>query len=243
MADLTAVPPEKRVEAYIVNVELALEKLEEAKASLDSRALRLVELARLYVSDARYYLERGDVFTALADIAYAEGLVDALRWLGLARLEWRPTSRLLERPKVLVAGTFDIIHPGHVELLRQAWLRGRAYVVVARDSSVRRFKNRDPIVPEEQRLAVVSAIRYVDKAVLGSEEDILEPIRAIRPDIILLGPDQWASEEWLGKQLEKEGLSPRIERLREKKNCNLCSTTRIACRAARIVELNNLCEG
>ena len=242
MADPALVQPRRRVEAYILNVEIALEKLGVAKQNLDARALKLIELAKRYVDDARYYLEKGDVFTALADIAYAEGLIDALRWLGLVEFEWQPTSKLLERPKVLVAGTFDILHPGHIELLRQAWLRGRVYVVVARDKTVRRFKNRDPIVPEEQRLEVVSAIRYVHVAVLGSEKDVLEPVRAIRPDIILLGPDQWAEESWLQERLEREGITPRIERLREKKQCSLCSTTRIACKAVDIVEASGLCK-
>ncbi|KSW12682.1 cytidyltransferase [Pyrodictium occultum] len=236
---MSALPPGERVEAYIANVELALEKL--GSRGLAGRTARLLELARMYVSDARYYLQRGDVFTALADVAYAEGLVDALRWLGLVELDWEPASRLLARPKVLVAGTFDLIHPGHIELLRQAWLRGRVYVVVARDSSVSRFKNREPIVPEEQRLEVVSAIRYVDKAILGSERDVLDPIRELRPDIILLGPDQWASEDWLRKRLAEEGLNPRIERLSEKKECSLCSATSIACRAAQIVERYGMC--
>ena len=232
--DLADTPPDKRVEAYIENVALALEELQD-KPIGDEKLRRVIDLARMYLDDARYYYEKGDYFTALACIAYAEGLIDALRWLGHVELEWRPTTSLLERPKVLVAGTFDIIHPGHVELLRQAWLRGRVYVVVARDESVRRFKNRDPIVPEQQRLETVQAIRYVHQAVLGSTRDVLDPIREIKPDIILLGPDQWASEEWLTRQLEREGINARVERLPRKKQCPLCSTTAIACRAAKVI--------
>jgi len=224
-------PPERRVEAYIFNVEKVVEQL---KDSVAGGARQIVELASAYVEDAKYYLEKGDLFTALADIAYAEGLLDALRWLGLARFEWESTLRLALRPKVLVAGTFDILHPGHIELLRYAWEKGRVYVVVARDESVEKFKGRPPIVPEEQRLRVVSAVKYVYRAMLGSRRDVLEPIVQVKPDIIVLGPDQWVDEEWLRRRLEERGLHVRIERFPERVNCPLCSSTSIICRAFKL---------
>ncbi len=230
----------RRVEAYISNVELVLDRLE--KEELGARASKLVELARLYLEDAKYYLKKGDPVTALADIAYAEGLIDALRWLGLASFDWEPLSKLLERPRVVVAGTFDLLHPGHVALLREAWRMGRVYVVVARDENVKRFKGREPIVPEKQRLEMVKAIRYVYKAVLGSKEDVLEPLERIKPDIVLLGPDQWAQEEWLSRQLEERGVAAKIARMGEKYYCDLCSTTEIACRVLRVFP-ETMCRG
>ncbi len=216
----------KRVEAYILNVEQALEKI----GGVEGRAGRVIELAKAYLSDARYYLERGDVETALAAIAYAEGLIDALRWLGIVDFEWKPLSELLRRPVVAVAGTFDIIHPGHIELLRYAYSLGRVYAIVARDANVKRFKGRDPIIPEEQRLKVVSALRYVHAAALGDVEDVLRPLVELRPDIIVLGPDQWASEDWLRRKLEERGLNPEIIRMPKRVECQLCSVTSIACR-------------
>ena len=224
---MSRIPLGRRVEAYIENVERALERL---GSPSDPRVSRVVELARAYVSDARYYLEKGDAETALAAIAYAEGLLDALRWLGLARFEWEPLSKLLSRPVVAVAGTFDILHPGHVELLRFAHSLGRVYVIVSRDVNVRRFKGRDPIVPEEQRLRVVSAVRYVHSAALGDVEDVVRPIAELRPDIVVLGPDQWADEDWLRARLEERGVSAKIVRMPERVECPLCSVTEIACR-------------
>ncbi len=223
--------PVKRVEAYIENVELALEKLGRLNAPYN----RLAELARAYASDARYYLEKGDVFTALACIAYAEGLIDALRHLGAARIDWEPLSRLLERPRVAVAGTFDLLHPGHIFLLREAWKRGRVHVIVARDETVEKMKGRPPVVPEEQRLAVVSAVRYVAEARLGDTRDYLKPLEEIKPHIVLLGPDQWPDEEKLENELRKRGVDARVERLPERIECPLCSSTRIACRAAQLL--------
>ncbi|BEP18282.1 DUF357 domain-containing protein [Pyrofollis japonicus] len=233
MVSLEEVEPSKRVEVYIANVEAALDKVKN-KVS-DPSVKHVVELVERYIADAKYYLEKGDVFTALADIAYAEGLLDALRWLGIVEFEWKKPSELLSRPKVVVAGTFDLIHPGHIGLLREAWRLGRVYAIVARDESVRKMKGREPIVPEEQRLQVVSAIRYVYSARLGSKTDFLEPLREIKPDIVLLGPDQWADEEWLQKRLEAEGIRAKVLRLKERIECPLCSSTAIACRALRVI--------
>ncbi len=222
----------RRIEAYIVNVELAVERL---RGRLQPPYDRLVKLAEAYASDARYYLESGDTYTALACIAYAEGLIDALRHLGVAEIDWEPLSKLLSRPKVLVAGTFDLLHPGHVHLLREAWKRGRVHVIVARDSTVEKLKGRKPVVPEEQRLEVVRSVRYVTRARLGDTQDILKPVVEEKPDVILLGPDQWPDEEKLAAMLEERGVKARIERLERRLECPLCSSTRIACRAKRVV--------
>lgn len=49
---------------------------------------RVVESARRYLEDAKYYQERGKLETALASVAYCEGLLDALRLLGLVEFSW-----------------------------------------------------------------------------------------------------------------------------------------------------------
>lgn len=91
----------------------------------------------------------------------------------------------------LTGGTFDIIHMGHMKTLEEA----KKYVdllavVVARDSTVRKMKNRDPLNNEEIRLEIVSMLKPVDVAILGSEEDFMEPVKLIKPDVIFLGYDQ-----------------------------------------------------
>ncbi|AFK51271.1 glycerol-3-phosphate cytidylyltransferase [Thermogladius calderae 1633] len=217
---------EERVRAYVLNVEKAISTL--SSMSLDEESRGIVELARAYLSDSKYYLEKGDVFTSLACIAYAEGLLDALKRLGKAEFGWEPLSKLLARPKVLVAGAFEILHPGHLHLLKKAWELGRVHVIVARDSSIRRIKGREPVVPEQQRLEVVSAVKYVDTAVLGDEEDFLKPVEHIKPDIILLGPDQWITPEGLSDKLEGRGIrGVRVMRLPERIGDDLYSTSGI----------------
>ncbi len=223
---MTNIDPWKRLEAYIANVENALEKID--TNSLPGNFKRVVEMAKLYLSDSKYYFEKKDLFTSLACIAYAEGLIDSLRHAGLLDIEWEPLSKLLERPKVLLAGGFEIIHPGHLYLFRKAWEKGRVYVIVARDKNFEKFKKRKPVIPEKQRLEVVKSIKWVHEAVLGDEEDYLKPVLEIKPNIILLGPDQWIDEGKLKKQLEDRGLKGVvITRLAKRVNKGLYSVTRI----------------
>ncbi|WP_440059290.1 DUF357 domain-containing protein [Thermogladius sp. 4427co] len=228
---------EEKIRAYISNVEKALSLI--SGVELDSKSRELVELARAYMDDAKYYIDKGDYFTSLACIAYAEGLLDALKRIGKIDFEWEPLSKLISRPKVFVAGSFEILHPGHLHILEEAWKMGRVYVVVSRDASIRRFKGRDPIVPEEQRLKVIEALKYVYRAILGDEKDFLKPVEELKPDIILLGPDQWISPDELKKQLEARGIrGVSIVKLNERIGNELYSTTGIVRRACSIVKNN-----
>jgi len=199
-----------RVWTYIRMVKHALSQV--SLSTLDAPIKQIYDLASLYVKDAEYYLGIGDCITSTSCVAYAEGLLDALRMLGYLKIEW-----VRERPKrVLVGGTFDIIHPGHIHYLREASKFGLVYAVVARDVNVERIKGRKPIMREDERLAVVSSIRYVYKAVLGHESDFGETISRLRPDLIVLGPDQPVDESRLEDIAKKRGLNFDIVRLKER---------------------------
>ena len=125
--------------------------------------------------------------------------------------------------QVLATGTFDLLHPGHVYFLTKARAFGdELYVIVARDSNVTHKPK--PIVPEKQRLEMVSALGVVDKAVLGSKNDIFEPLKEIRPNIVALGYDQHFDPETLEKELEKRGIPAKVVRIQFSKECPLCST-------------------
>jgi len=91
----------------------------------------------------------------------------------------------------LIGGVFDILHVGHIETLKVAKEKVDVLVVViARNKTVRKFKGRDVVMDENDRLRLVSSIKYVDLAILGSEEDFMEPVLRVDPDIIFLGYDQ-----------------------------------------------------
>lgn len=122
--------------------------------------------------------------------------------------------------KVLVFGTFDIIHPGHEYFLKKAKEQagheqaGYLVVVVARDLTVKMVKKLMPHNNELERLKAVKRLDYVDNAVLGSmDNDKHKIIEEIKPDIICLGYDQRAFVDNLKEELAKRGLSPEIVRI------------------------------
>lgn len=110
--------------------------------------------------------------------------------------------------KVLVFGTFDLLHPGHRFLLKEASARGRLTVVVARDRNVQRIKGRFPAHDEDERMSLVRAAAPGADVVLGDAEDFLVPVRAVDPDLILLGYDQK-----LPPGVTEEDLPYEVERL------------------------------
>lgn len=128
--------------------------------------------------------------------------------------------------RVLATGTFDIIHPGHLRYLSEARALGdELYVIVARDANVKHKSK--PIMPEKQRLAMVQAIRIVDRATLGSEKDMFEPLREIKPDIIALGKNQHFDDKVLEKQLKAQGINAKVVRIQSFEECELCSSAAI----------------
>ena len=110
--------------------------------------------------------------------------------------------------RVLVAGTFDLIHAGHIYLINEASKLGDVYVVVATDDNREIFSGERPIIPQEQRLEIIKNLKNVKDARLGrSDNDTLKTVEEIKPDIILLGPDQRYSSDILKEGLEKKCLS------------------------------------
>lgn len=112
------------------------------------------------------------------------------------------------KKKILIAGTFDIIHPGHIYLINEASKLGDVYVIVATDKNRKEYSGEIPIIPEQQRLEVVKNIKNVKEAKLGRHDnDTLKTVEQINPDIILLGPDQKFSVEKLQNALILKGLN------------------------------------
>ena len=92
--------------------------------------------------------------------------------------------------RVLVTGTFDHLHPGHMFLLQEAMKRGVLCVIVARDQNVLRIKGHTPAQSEEERRRAIEETFSDAHVVLGDPEDFLKPVLDIHPDLILLGYDQ-----------------------------------------------------
>jgi FAD synthetase len=92
--------------------------------------------------------------------------------------------------KVLVFGTFDRLHPGHVAFLREAKNLGRLHVVVARDHNVKHIKGVLPEHSERVRAAEITKAFPDADVLLGDAKNFLAPLAIVKPDLILLGYDQ-----------------------------------------------------
>ncbi len=138
--------------------------------------------------------------------------------------------------RVLATGTFEILHPGHLLFLEEAKKLGdELYVIVGRDVNVRKRK-RTPIIPEEQRLKMVAALKMVDKAMLGSEKDIFEPLYSINPDVIALGYDQDFDEKELERRLKEKGFHSTVIRIKKRNSNAFCKAEEIIRRILESVE-------
>lgn len=101
---------------------------------------------------------------------------------------WRAQHR---GPIVFANGVFDLLHPGHVELLAAARALGdRLVVAINSDDSVRALKGAGrPIRTAESRAAVLRAMRVVDAVVIFDQPTPISLIRALRPDVLVKGAE------------------------------------------------------
>lgn len=117
--------------------------------------------------------------------------------------------------KVLIFGTFDGLHPGHLNFFEQAKKYGDyLIVVVARDKTVKKMKNRFPLRNEMERLGTLQKCKLINEARLGYEDNPYGIIEEIAPDVICFGYDQKTFTENLPKELEKMSLSTKIYRMK-----------------------------
>jgi D-glycero-beta-D-manno-heptose 1-phosphate adenylyltransferase len=115
-------------------------------------------------------------------------------------MSWRARQ---SGPVVFTNGVFDLLHPGHVELLEAARRQGTALIVgVNTDDSVRRLQKGSgrPVNPELARARVLAALAAVDCVVLFGSDTPLELIRQLGPDVLVKGAD-YAREAIVGADL------------------------------------------
>jgi FAD synthetase len=106
--------------------------------------------------------------------------------------------------KVMIFGTFDMIHPGHINMIEQAKKYGDyLIVVIARDSTVEKVKGRLPRNSEQARLQSMINSNLADKVILGNIGDKFKVIADEQPDVIALGYDQKIIVEDLEKKVEE----------------------------------------
>jgi len=137
-----------------------------------------------------------------------------------------------KRKIVLASGTFDLLHLGHVKYLEEAKRAGgrnaELIVIVARDSTVEKRRGTKPIVPENQRRALVDSLKAVDDAVLGYEDfDIEKVIQKIKPDVIALGYDRSDIQQAVRDYVKENRLVIKVVKISKFEDEELNSSSKI----------------
>ena len=94
--------------------------------------------------------------------------------------------------KVFVTGCYDLLHSGHIEFFRQAAQYGDLYVGIGSDKTIEEYKHHKPMFPQEERLFMVSAVRYVKEALVNEGRgviDFLPSLDRIKPDIFVVNAE------------------------------------------------------
>jgi rfaE bifunctional protein nucleotidyltransferase chain/domain len=109
-----------------------------------------------------------------------------MSWHSLAAWRARQPGRV-----VFTNGVFDLIHPGHVDVLVEARARGDVLIVgVNSDASVKRLKGPDrPVRSEGERVYVLAALEAVDAVTLFEQDTPLDLVQLLQPDVIVKGGD------------------------------------------------------
>lgn len=116
-------------------------------------------------------------------------------------------ARLSGKTIVFTNGCFDLLHRGHVHILRQAKAGGDILIVgINSDRSVQVIKGpKRPILPETDRIELIAAMEMVDYVIVFDEPDPYRVIEAIKPDLLAKGGD-WSAEKIVGADIvEREG--------------------------------------
>ena len=123
----------------------------------------------------------------------------------------------MEKTRIMIFGTFDGVHKGHLNLFRQARaLAKKPYLIVSigRDVNVKKIKNHTPDLSEKARMELVGKSKLVDKVVLAGKNKYSPHILKEKPQIIALGYDQTAYVAELKKDLKNKDILIKIVRLR-----------------------------
>ena len=139
--------------------------------------------------------------------------------------EWHRAHRSI----VFTNGVFDLLHPGHLELLEDSAAQGDVLLVaINSDESVKRLKGPGrPVYPAPERAELLLSLRWVDAVTVFEEETPLETIRLVRPHVLVKGAEYgagaivgeddvvgWGGRVWRYPMREGHSTSRIIEKMR-----------------------------
>ena len=94
--------------------------------------------------------------------------------------------------KVFVSGCYDLLHSGHIEFFKQAAEFGDLYVGIGSDKTIEKYKGHKTMYPEQERLFMVKAVRYVKDAFINTGEGVMDfvpTLDIVRPDILVVNAE------------------------------------------------------
>jgi D-beta-D-heptose 7-phosphate kinase / D-beta-D-heptose 1-phosphate adenosyltransferase len=149
-------------------------------------------------------VDAGSIRDALA--ARPEGKLLRRQDLAARAASWRMAGKRI----VFTNGCFDLLHAGHLSLLSQAAKLGDVLVLaINSDASVRRLKGSErPLVPQEDRAAVLAALGFVTAVTIFDEDTPLEVLQSVKPHVLVKGGDYQLADV-VGRELV-EGLGGRV---------------------------------
>jgi len=103
-------------------------------------------------------------------------------------------------------GVYDMFHIGHLNILKRAKEQCEYLIVgVTTDELCYSRKKKYPIINEQDRMAIVGAIRYVDKVIPQSDMEKIRPVKELHADAVFVGSDWKGTDAW--NQYEKDFAS------------------------------------
>lgn len=100
--------------------------------------------------------------------------------------------------KVFVTGCYDLLHSGHIEFFKQAAQYGDVYVGIGSDATIEEYKHHKPMFPEQERLFMVKAVRYVKDAYINAGSDVIDfltTLDIVKPDIFIVNAEGGSQEK------------------------------------------------
>lgn len=112
---------------------------------------------------------------------------------------------------VFTNGCFDLIHPGHIKILKKAKASGDILIVgLNSDKSVKTNKGKKrPLLNQKARVTVLSAIEYIDYITIFDQKTPYSLIKKIQPDVLVKGQD-WGKNQIVGRKIAKKVIQIKL---------------------------------
>lgn len=165
----------------------------------------------IFIAAMTYYMANGEhIYDACVKANYLAAL--SVGHFGTYMLTEEDIKKV-NRRVVFTNGCFDVIHKGHIEYLQKSKDLGDYLIIgLNSDASVRKLKGENrPINKQDDRAAVLQALKCVDEVIIFEEDTPYELIKSIKPDVITKGGDYTSIDQVVGNDLAEVILIPYID--------------------------------